>query len=426
MTSKSCGGEILRPSSRGNTIFLRGSKLAGAAPAFPLMQILVFNPGSNSLKFALVDEPGGTVRIRGVKKISGTIEPIGRDGALTMEGQSERMPVADYGEAAIAIADRIEREVGAPKTVACRVVHGGTRFTHPVRVDGDILKGIEDLEGLAPLHNKASVEIIRAVQKRYGDSVAIIAVWDNAFHQTIPREAHLYAIPLDVARHYGVRRYGFHGISHRYLMLRCSELENRPLDELRLITLHLEGGSSACAISRGASIDTSMGFTPLEGLVMSTRCGDIDASVIPFLTKKLSMSPDELEQWLNKKCGLLGISGISGDTRVLVKEAATSDAARCALDVFSYRVRKYIGAYLAVLNGADAIVFGGGIGENTPLVREKSCASLENLGIRLSDQRNKAIIDREGLISSDDSSVRIYVIPSEEELMIAQEAAPRA
>lgn len=391
------------------------------------MAVLVFNPGSNSLKFAWIEPHCSGDVIGGHTLLSGEIEPIGASATISIETEGkprtkQPISISDYGDAAGAVVSRVEGEFGRPDKIACRVVHGGGRFTSPSIVNAQVLSEIEKLEDMAPLHNASSVAVIREMHKHFGDAVPVIAVWDSGFHHTIPPHAHLYAIPPEISTQYGVRRYGFHGISHRYLMLRYAELKGRKAETLRLITLHLEGGSSACAIAGGKSVDTSMGFTPLEGLVMGTRSGDIDPSVIPFLAKKQGLDPQQVEEWLNTKCGLLGVSGISQDTRVLMKHIA-DPRARLALDIFAYRVRKYLGAYLAVLNGADAIVFGGGIGENTPHVRQLICEHMDALGLKFDALRNGAVVDREGCISADDSPVEVFVIPSNEELMIACEAS---
>jgi acetate kinase len=250
----------------------------------------------------------------------------------------------------------------------------------------------------------------------------MIAVFDTVFHQTIPDEAALYPLPLELARRHRIRRYGFHGISHRYLMLRYAQITNRPIEEINLITLHLEGGCSAAAIERGRSIDTSMGFTPLEGLMMGTRSGDIDPAIVTYLMRKEALDGNDVEKLLNKNCGLLGVSGMSADTREL-REHLSEGPVDLALNMFCYRVRKYIGAYLAVLGGAEAVIFGGGIGENTAIVRERICERLSWFGCVLDQRRNRETIDREGSITTPESRVKAWVIPTQEGLMMAREVA---
>ncbi len=250
----------------------------------------------------------------------------------------------------------------------------------------------------------------------------MIAVFDTVFHRGIPDEAALYAIPLDIANRHRIRRYGFHGISHRYLTIRFAQLANRPVSRCKLITLHLEGGSSAAAIRHGVSVDTSMGFTPLEGLMMGTRSGDLDPAIVPYLMRKENLDAEAVETFLNKKCGLLGVSGLSADTREL-RDHAEEPSVDLALAMFSYRVRKYVGAYLAVLGGADAIVVGGGIGENTPSVREQIFEGFNWCGVNLDPLRNRELVDCEGPITSPDAPLPIWVVPTREALMIAKDVA---
>jgi acetate kinase len=392
------------------------------------MKILVFNPGSNSLKFGLIDAPASDpALVRGRKLISGTIEPITSEGQLSFDHpadwKSEKSPVRDQGEAAQRVIEHLTKQpdFSGLDLMACRVVHGGGRFDEPVIADEQVISGIEQFEDIAPLHNVSSIEVMRASAIALA-GVRMLAVFDTDFHKTIPEVAWRYGLPFDLANECGIRRYGFHGISHKYLTLRYAELTRTPLDQTNIVTLHLEGGSSACAVRGGKSIDTSMGFTPLEGLMMGTRSGDIDASVVGFLMHKKNVASDQVDRWLTKESGLMGISGISQDTRVLVKHL-DNPRAKLALDVFSYRVKKYIGSYLAAVGGASAVVFGGGIGENTPLVRREICEGLDSVGLEFDAGRNQQVIDREGVISRDGSRVQAWVIPTEENLLIAHEAA---
>jgi acetate kinase len=279
---------------------------------------------------------------------------------------------------------------------------------------------VERLEDLAPLHNQSALKVIRAAQARVKDRIPMIGVFDTAFHRTIPEHAALYGLPLEFAQKHKIRRYGFHGTSHRYMMLRYAEVARKPASELNLITLHLEGGSSVTAIRRGQSVDTSMGFTPLEGLIMGTRSGDLDPAIVTYLMRKENWSGDEIDNFLNKNSGLLGISGISADTRKL-RERLSEARVNLALDLFCYRVRKYIGAYLAALGGADAIVAGGGISENTVVVRERIFEHFGWCGAVLDRERNRETVDLEGSITTPESLLPIWIIPTEEGLMIAKE-----
>ncbi len=450
--------------------------MAGTLNGKPV-KVLVFNPGSNSLKFGLIEAPPpDPAVIRGRKLISGVIEPINNDAQLSFDHpadwKSEKIPVQDQGDAARRVIEHLKRQpdVDGLDAMACRVVHGGGRYDEPVIADDQVISGIEQFEDIAPLHNVSSIAVMRASAIAL-PGVRMIAVFDTDFHKNIPEVAWRYGLPFDLANECGIRRYGFHGISHKYMTLRYAELTRTPLDRTNIVTLHLEGGASACAVRGGKSIDTSMGFTPLEGLMMGTRSGDIDASVVGFLMRKKNVSAEQVDRWLTKESGLIGISGISQDTRVLVKHL-DNPRAKLALDVFSYRVKKYIGSYLAALGdswdgaavgnsargaslripargaslrspargaslrtstrgaslrtsarSASAVVFGGGIGENTPLVRREICEGMASLGLEFDADRNQSVIDREGVISRDGSRIEAWVIPTEENLLIAHEAS---
>jgi acetate kinase len=408
------------------------------------MIILTLNAGSNSLKFEIIAvEPyraGGGPPEFGRSLLSGAYDDIGKESSTfsLLEGKriarKEKVEVRDHGHATellfhwissggakehgVAGLDAIER-------VCHRVVHGADRFEGPAFISDEVLQQIEALSDLAPLHNESALKVIRAAQSRAGYSVPMIAVFDTVFHRELPDEAALYPLPLDLAKRHGIRRYGFHGISHRYLMLRYCQLTRRPISEIRIITLHLEGGSSAAAIRDGKSIDTSMGLTPLEGLMMGTRSGDIDPAIVTYLMRKENMDGDEAERFLNKQCGLLGVSQVSADTRELHEHLA-EHAVNLAIDMYCYRVRKYIGAYLAALGGAEAIVFGGGIGENTPYMRERIAGHFAWCGAVLDRRRNEKVIDREDTVSTPDSEIKLWVIPTEEGLMMAQDGADYA
>jgi acetate kinase len=371
------------------------------------MKVLILNPGSSSLRYALisadppVDSPTGD-QVRGKELLSGVLEPI-----------------TDHAEAASQLFARMQWTAADFDLMALRVVQGGDLYHEPVRIDDQVLSGLEGLEDLAPLHNASSVAVFGAFRTAFRDSVPAVAIFDSSFHRTIPPVAYTYAIPHGLAAKYKIRRYGFHGISHNYLMLRYAEMTATPVARTNIITLHLGGGCSATAIRNGESVDTSMGFTPLEGLVMGTRSGDIDPAVIGFLARKENISAEEVERLLNMQSGLLGISGISQDMRILMDRANTDERARLALDVFCYRAKKYIGAYLAAMGGAAAVVFSGGIGEGASYIRQSICEGLENLGLVLDPALNADMRGREGRISREGSRLHAYVIPTDEGLMMA-------
>lgn len=308
--------------------------------------------------------------------------------------------------------------------VGHRVVHGGEHFTSSVLITDEVIRGIEDCIDLAPLHNPANVKGIVAAREVFGTGLPQVAVFDTAFHQSLPERAFLYALPYQFYRRHRIRRYGFHGTSHRYVAYRYRQLRGLKREETNLVTLHLGNGCSAAAISRGDSVDTSMGLTPLEGLVMGTRCGDVDPAIVDFIAAKEGLSTQEVETLLNKQSGLIGISGLTNDMRELLAEAEENNdrRARLAIEIFCYRAKKYIGSYLAAMGGADAIVFTGGIGENSAEVRALICEGLEWIGLGLDEERNHAHTNgQEGLISRSDSRLAAYVIPTDEELLIARD-----
>jgi acetate kinase len=400
------------------------------------MNVLVLNTGSASLKFELIAaRPEDEALYQQRKLISGSVEGIGTKATLSLlEGkqvvQRKEIAAADYGEAtrqALAWLKAGEWPGAAAldelHAVGHRVVHGGARFTEPVVIDDDVVAGIEALEDLAPLHNAPAVEVIRAAQDALGRELPMVAVFDTAFHCQLPPHASTYPLPFELTRKHHIRRYGFHGLSHEYLVRRYAQLTGQPRSNVTIITLHLESGCSACAIQQGQSVDTSMGFTPLEGLMMGKRSGDVDPSLIGYLMRKEQVDISRVEAWLNKESGLLGVSGRSHDTRELIKLIDEDERVRLALEVFCYRLRKYIGAYLAALGGAEAIVFGGGISENTPFVRTRACEGFAWCGLTLDQERNHQTIDRAGRITTDDSHLHAWVIPVEEGLMMAQHVA---
>jgi acetate kinase len=394
------------------------------------VKVLILNPGSASLRFAVIsaDPPSGD-KVRGQELLSGVVEPIGDHANLRVhdgEGhvlRDENVPVKDHAEASSQVFARM-RWTGADfDLMALRIVQGGDRYREPVRIDDQVLAGLEALEDLAPLHNAGAVAVFRAFQQAFQALLPghfpVVAIFDSSFHRTLSSTAFTYAIPHDLAAKHKIRRYGFHGISHNYLLLRYAEITGTPVTQSSIITLHLGGGCSVTAIKNGESVDTSMGFTPLEGLVMGTRSGDIDPAVVGFLARKEQVSVEVVEGWLNTQSGLLGISGLSQDVRVLTQRANTDDRARLALDVFSYRAKKYIGAYLAAMGGAAAVVFSGGIGEHAPGIRQSICDGLEGLGLELDHARNVGNLGREAPITREGSRLPAYVIPTDEGLMMA-------
>jgi len=304
------------------------------------------------------------------------------------------------------------------------VVHGGEMFHESALITDDVLKGIEDCIDLAPLHNPNNIKGILAVREIFGRQTPQVAVFDTAFHSTIAEQAYLYALPYHLYRRHRIRRYGFHGTSHRYVAYRYRMLRSLTREQTNLVTLHLGNGCSACAIRGGRSVDTSMGMTPLEGLVMGTRSGDLDPAILNLMASKEGLSPHEVESVLNTQSGLLGISGLTNDMKVLEDELKVHDdrRVRLAIEIFCYRARKYVGAFLAAMGGADAVIFTGGIGENSPMIRGRICEGLGWAGLKLDQGRNEQMVARgEGQISTDDSTLNAWVIPTDEELLIARD-----
>ena len=390
------------------------------------MNILVINCGSSSLKYQLINSETEGVLAKGL------CERIGIDGMLTYQpegGEKEKSEIAmpTHTEAINAVLAALTNEksgvikslseVGA---VGHRVVHGGEKFTSSCLINDESMKAIEECNDLAPLHNPANLIGIRACQELM-PGVPMVAVFDTAFHQTMPDVAYTYGIPYEYYEKYKVRRYGFHGTSHSYVSKRTAEIVGKPYDQMKIIVCHLGNGASISAVNCGKSVDTSMGLTPLEGLVMGTRSGDLDPAIIDFVGKKEGLSLDEMNEVLNKKSGMLGISGVSSDGRDLEAAAETGNKrAQLALDVFDYRVIKYIGAYAAAMNGVDAIAFTAGIGENNIKMRKDVCSSLTYLGVKLDEEKNN--VRGEGrIISADDSKVQVLLVPTNEELAIARE-----
>ena len=390
------------------------------------MNILVINCGSSSLKYQLINSETEGVLAKGL------CERIGIDGMLTYQpegGEKEKSEIAmpTHTEAINAVLAALTNEKsGVIKSlseggaVGHRVVHGGEKFTSSCLINDESMKAIEECNDLAPLHNPANLIGIRACQELM-PGVPMVAVFDTAFHQTMPDVAYTYGIPYEYYEKYKVRRYGFHGTSHSYVSKRTAEIIGKPYDQMKIIVCHLGNGASISAVNCGKSVDTSMGLTPLEGLVMGTRSGDLDPAIIDFVGKKEGLSLDEMNEVLNKKSGMLGISGVSSDGRDLEAAAETGNKrAQLALDVFDYRVIKYIGAYAAAMNGVDAIAFTAGIGENNIKMRKDVCSSLTYLGVKLDEEKNN-VRGEERIISADDSKVQVLLVPTNEELAIARE-----
>lgn len=389
------------------------------------MFILVVNCGSSSLKFELIDVESFEVPAGGI------IERIGQEGALIKmrkdhEKISSPIHAANHREAVAEVLQYLTTNGGVLKSpdevegIGHRVVHGGEKFQRATLITDEVLKGIHDCIGLAPLHNPANLMGIDACRALF-PSTPQVAVFDTAFHHTIPPDAFVYAIPYDFYLKYGIRRYGFHGTSHKFVSRRLAQLKGKNLEDLRIISCHLGNGCSITAIKKGHSVDTSMGMTPLEGLVMGTRSGDLDPAIIPFLVEKENVSFAEIDFLLNRRSGLLGISGRSNDMRDLMERASNGDRLSIlALDVFCYRLKKYIGGYAAAMGGVDDIIFTAGIGENCSLVRKKALEDLEFLGITLDEKLNESA-SGETLISTPSSRIGLWVIPTNEELMIATE-----
>lgn len=391
------------------------------------MKILVINAGSSSLKYQLFDMNGEKVIAKG------NCEMIGLDGSVISykrNGKEDKFPGAKNHEEAISkiLNILIDPEIGVIKSfkeigaVGHRVVMGGSKFKESVLITEKVIKEVEALSSLAPLHNPANALGIRAC-KKVMPKTPMVAIFDTAFHQTMPEIAYMYGIKYEDYKKYDLRRFGMHGTSHRYVVEELAKVLKKDKSKLKAITCHLGNGSSITAIRNGQSVDTSMGLTPLQGLVMGTRSGDIDPTLVEFLCEKKNMSVKECMMYLNKQCGLLGISGKSSDMRAVEGFANKGDArSRLALDMLSYSVRKYIGTYMSVLNGADAIVFTGGIGENSKELREEVLSNMENLGVVLDKKKNDNFTrGKIELISSKKSKIKVYVIPTDEELMMARD-----
>ncbi|MGB9455439.1 MAG: acetate kinase [Bryobacteraceae bacterium] len=402
------------------------------------MNVLILNAGSSSLKFQVIATDLERIQKNADERLCrGQVERIGGEAIITVQNRNgpQRKLTAPIRDVSAALdyvlrwlaSDTSEvaeiRSLGDLHAVGHRVVHGGELFHESALITDDVLKGIEDCIDLAPLHNPNNVKGIQAVREIFGRQTPQVAVFDTAFHSTIAEHAYLYALPYHLYRRHRIRRYGFHGTSHRYVAYRYRSLRGLTREQTNLVTLHLGNGCSACAIRAGRSVDTSMGMTPLEGLVMGTRSGDLDPAILNLMASKEGLSPHEVESVLNTQSGLLGVSGLTNDMKVLEEELEQHDdrRVRLAIEIFCYRARKYVGAFLAAMGGADAVIFTGGIGENSSGVRARICEGLGWAGLQLDQGGNEQMVAREGQISTADSTLHAWVIPTDEELLIARD-----
>lgn len=392
------------------------------------MKILVLNCGSSSIKYALYDMDDRSVMAQG------GIERVGMEGAFVKvklpngEKRTIEHDIPEHTEGVKLIFSLLtDKAIGAIKSleeidaVGHRMVHAGEKFAHSVVIDNEVIKAYEECIDLAPLHNPANLKGVNAVRSLM-PNMPQVGVFDTAFHQTMPKHAFMYALPYELYEKYGIRRYGFHGTSHRYVSARACEYLGLDYEKQRIITCHIGNGGSVAAIKNGKCIDTSMGLTPLEGIMMGTRSGNVDAGALVYLQKKLGLSADELSDLLNKKSGMLGISGISSDMRE-VREAAENgnERAKLAISMYTYCIKKYVGAYAAAMGGCDIIVFTAGVGENQDIVRELVCTDMEYMGVEMDVEKNSKIRAEEAVLSMPESKVKIVLIPTDEELMIASD-----
>ena len=391
------------------------------------MKVLVVNCGSSSLKYQLFNMTDESVLAKGLVERIGiegsnlTHQPAGKPKVpLTADIKNHTIAIKMVLEALTDPEHGVVANINEIDAIGHRVVHGAEKFSDSVLITPAVMAALEEFVELAPLHNPPNISGIDACAEIL-PNVPQVGVFDTAFHQTMPPYAFLYGLPYEAYKKFGVRRYGFHGTSHKFVSQRAAEMMGNHMTSMRIITCHLGNGASIAAVKNGKSIDTSMGFTPLQGLVMGTRCGDIDPAIPPFLMRKEGMTTDEIDTYLNKKSGVLGLSGLSSDFRDLEDAADKgNERAKLAIDVFAYTVRKYIGSYVAAMGGVDAIVFTAGLGENSPRIRDQICNGLEFLGTRIDPAKN-AVRGKEQEISVEGSKVKLFVIPTNEELMIARD-----
>ena len=390
------------------------------------MKILVLNCGSSSIKYALYNMDDKSVMTSGGAERVGLANAFVKVKLANGEKKQIMHDIPEHTEGVKFIFSLLtDPEIGVIKdlseinAVGHRMVHGGEKFNKSVVLTDEVLRAFEECNDLAPLHNPANLKGVNAV-KELMPGLPQVGVFDTAFHQTMPAKAYMYAIPYELYQQYGVRRYGFHGTSHRYVSARVCEILGVKPEEQRIITCHIGNGGSVAAVDKGKCIDTSMGLTPLEGLMMGTRSGDIDGGAISFIQKKQNLDADGISNLLNKKSGLLGITGISSDMREIDAAAKNNDErAVLALDMYFYRIKKYVGAYAAAMGGVDTIVFTAGVGENQANMREEVCRNMEWMGVKLDVEKNAGIHGEEAIISTPDSKVKVVVVPTDEELMIA-------
>lgn len=394
------------------------------------MKILVLNCGSSSIKYALYNMDDQSVMT------SGGAERVGLDGAFVKvklaNGEKKQImhDMPEHTEGVKFIFSLLtDPEIGVIKSlkeinaVGHRMVHGGEKFAKSVVITPEVIKAFEEVSDLAPLHNPANLKGIRAVEELM-PGLPQVGVFDTAFHQTMPQYSYMYALPYEVYEKYGVRRYGFHGTSHRYVSARVCEFLGVDYTKQRIITCHIGNGGSLAAVKNGKCMDTTMGLTPLEGIMMGTRSGDVDGGAVTFLQKKLGLNPDQMSDLLNKKSGVAGISGVGSDMRDLeAAVAAGNERAKLATDMYNYKIKKYVGAFAAAMGGVDIIVFTAGVGENQASMRAEVCRDMEFMGVKVDEALNATIRGKEALISTPDSKVKVVVIPTDEELMIASDTA---
>ncbi|MDD2494057.1 MAG: acetate kinase [Tissierellia bacterium] len=391
------------------------------------MNVLVINCGSSSLKYQLINMNDESVLAKGLVERIGIAGSVLKHEKAGMEKKVFEQPLKDHKDAInLVLKTLVDPACGAVKSleeiqaIGHRVVHGGEKFANSVLIDEKVIEAMKECIDLAPLHNPPNIIGIEAC-KELLPNVPMVAVFDTAFHQTMSEVAYIYPLPYELYQELGVRRYGFHGTSHKYVAERVEALTGKDMKDLKIITCHLGNGASVTAIKDGKSVDTSMGLTPLEGLVMGTRCGDIDPAIVTFLMNKKNLNVSEIDNLMNKKSGVLGISGVSSDFRDIEGAAGEGNKrAQLALDKFAYTVRKYIGSYAAAMGGVDVIVFTAGLGENSASARKTICEGLEFLGISIDDNKNNTR-GKEAEISKDGSAVKAFVIPTNEEVMIARD-----
>ncbi len=392
------------------------------------MKVLVINSGSSSLKYQLIDANNEKVLAKGLCDRIGIGQSFIKNTGIDNETKIKEKEMGNHKVAIVEVLDTlVEGGKGVLSSmdeihaVGHRVVHGGEKFHDSVIIDDDVMETIQECVELAPLHNPANIVGIEAC-KQVLPHKPMVAVFDTAFHQSIPKHAYLYALPYEMYEKYGIRKYGFHGTSHKYVAQRAAKLLGKSFEDMKVITCHLGNGASICAIKNGKSVDTSMGFTPLAGLAMGTRSGTVDPAVIAYIMSKEKMGIDEVNEYLNKKSGILGISGVSSDFRDVMAAAGEGNKrAELAIEIFCYRVKNYISEYIGVLNGTDAVVFTAGVGENNNIIRRIVVANMENLGISIDNRLNDKAVGMEMDVSNPGAKVKTLVIPTNEELAIARE-----